>query len=84
MNRNNPLGRKGEVAVEFAVVVKALWAGQYKSIAPRDLLRTVIKYVPEFNQKIGHHHDSQEFLVFLMDGLHEDLNEVLVRSSFEV
>ncbi|PIK56391.1 putative ubiquitin carboxyl-terminal hydrolase 8 [Apostichopus japonicus] len=79
INQNNPLGRKGEVAVEFAVVVKALWAGQYKSIAPRDLLRTVIKYVPEFNQKIGHHHDSQEFLVFLMDGLHEDLNEVRER-----
>ena len=74
--RENPLGRGGEVAEEFAVVVKALWSSQYRSIAPRDLRDTVTKYVPEFRKHVGHHHDSQEFLLFLLDGLHEDLNEV--------
>ena len=74
--RNNPLGRKGEVVEEFAVVIKALWSGQYRSISPRDLRDTVCKYVPEFSKHIGHHHDSQEFLLFLMDGLHEDVNQV--------
>ena len=64
------------MAEEFAVVVKALWSSQYRSIAPRDLRDTVTKYVPEFRKHVGHHHDSQEFLLFLLDGLHEDLNEV--------
>lgn len=27
----------GEVVDEFAVVIKALWSGQYRSITPRDL-----------------------------------------------
>eukprot|EP00057_Strongylocentrotus_purpuratus_P031513 XP_784858.2 PREDICTED: ubiquitin carboxyl-terminal hydrolase 8 [Strongylocentrotus purpuratus] len=79
INRANPLGRGGEVAEEFAVVVRANWSGQYRSIAPRDLRDTVTKYVPEFRKHVGHHHDSQEFLLFLLDGLHEDLNEVKKR-----
>ena len=76
INRKNPLGRGGEVVEEFAVVIKALWSGQYRSISPRDLRDTVYKYVPEFRKHMGHHHDSQEFLLFLMDGLHEDINQV--------
>ncbi|XP_071489174.1 ubiquitin carboxyl-terminal hydrolase 8-like [Diadema antillarum] len=79
INRKNPLGRGGEVAEEFAIVVKAVWSGQYRSVAPRDLRDTVTKYVPEFRKHIGHHHDSQEFLLFLLDGLHEDLNQVTKR-----
>ena len=27
----------GEVVDEFAVVVRALWSGQYRSVTPRDL-----------------------------------------------
>ncbi|XP_022091926.1 ubiquitin carboxyl-terminal hydrolase 8-like [Acanthaster planci] len=76
INRQNPLGRGGNVAQEFAVVIKAIWSGQYRSISPLDLRDTVTKYVPEFRKNIGHHHDSQEFLLFLLDGLHEDLNQV--------
>ena len=36
INRENVLGKKGEVAEEFAVLVKALWTGQYRSVTPRD------------------------------------------------
>ncbi|XP_038076470.1 ubiquitin carboxyl-terminal hydrolase 8-like [Patiria miniata] len=79
INRQNPLGRGGNVAQEFAVVIKAIWSGQYRSISPLDLRDTVTKYVPEFRKNIGHHHDSQEFLLFLLDGLHEDLNQVKKR-----
>lgn len=82
LHRANPLGRGGEVAEEFAVVVRANWSGQYRSIAPRDLRDTVTKYVPEFRKHVGHHHDSQEFLLFLLDGLHEDLNEVIFTCLF--
>ncbi|XP_033625203.1 ubiquitin carboxyl-terminal hydrolase 8-like [Asterias rubens] len=79
INRQNPLGRGGNVAEEFAIVIKAVWSGQYRSVSPLDLRDTVTKYVPEFRKHIGHHHDSQEFLLFLLDGLHEDLNQVRKR-----
>ena len=29
-------GYQGQVAYEYAVLTKALWSGQYRSVAPRD------------------------------------------------
>nr|XP_023672879.1 ubiquitin carboxyl-terminal hydrolase 8-like isoform X2 [Paramormyrops kingsleyae]XP_023672880.1 ubiquitin carboxyl-terminal hydrolase 8-like isoform X2 [Paramormyrops kingsleyae] len=73
INRFNILGHKGEVAEEFGVVVKALWSGLYKYISPRDFKVTIGKINEQF---AGYEQqDSQELLLFLMDGLHEDLNK---------
>lgn len=72
---SNILGHKGEVAEEFGVIMKALWAGLYKCISPRDFKITIGKINDQF---AGYdQQDSQELLLFLMDGLHEDLNKVL-------
>lgn len=72
--RSNILGHKGEVAEEFGVIMKALWAGLYKCISPRDFKITIGKINEQF---AGYdQQDSQELLLFLMDGLHEDLNKV--------
>jgi len=30
-------GCQGQVADEYAVLTKALWSGQYRSVAPKDL-----------------------------------------------
>jgi len=77
INRENFLGTGGNLAEEFAVLVKALWAGQYRSVTPRDFKHTVGRYNPMFS---GYdQHDAQELLLFLMDGLHEDLNRVVER-----
>ncbi|XP_050395698.1 ubiquitin carboxyl-terminal hydrolase 8 [Patella vulgata] len=74
INRSSFLGMNGEVVDEFAVVVKALWSGQYRCITPKDLKSTIGKYNPMF---AGYEQqDSQELLTFLLDGLHEGLNEV--------
>ncbi|XP_078667182.1 ubiquitin carboxyl-terminal hydrolase 8-like isoform X1 [Branchiostoma floridae x Branchiostoma belcheri] len=81
INRENKLGCNGEIAEEFAAVIKALWSGQYRSIAPRDFKCSVGKYNSQFanfNQQ-----DSQEFLLFLMDGLHEDMNRVKKREYIQ-
>ena len=74
VRRANILGHKGEVAEEFGVLMKALWSGQYKCISPRDFKITIGKINDQFS---GYEQqDSQELLLFLMDGLHEDLNKV--------
>ncbi|KFP71728.1 Ubiquitin carboxyl-terminal hydrolase 8 [Acanthisitta chloris] len=73
INRSNYLGHKGEVAEEFGVIMKALWTGQYKYISPKDFKITIGKINDQF---AGYsQQDSQELLLFLMDGLHEDLNK---------
>ncbi|KAM5235535.1 ubiquitin carboxyl-terminal hydrolase 8-like [Ctenodactylus gundi] len=73
INRSNLLGHKGEVAEEFGIIMKALWTGQYRYISPKDFKVTIGKINEQFagcSQQ-----DSQELLLFLMDGLHEDLNK---------
>merc|ERR1719464_1213492 len=74
INKSNPLGMRGELAHEFAKLVSDVWSGDYKVIAPRSLKRALSKFAPQFSG--WQQHDSQEFLAFLLDGLHEDLNLV--------
>ncbi|XP_062404817.1 ubiquitin carboxyl-terminal hydrolase 8 [Sardina pilchardus] len=81
INRANILGHKGEVAEEFGVIMKALWSGQYKCITPRDFKVTIGKINEQFS---GYEQqDSQELLLFLMDGLHEDLNRADNRKRYK-
>ncbi|KAJ8247831.1 hypothetical protein GJAV_G00251020 [Gymnothorax javanicus] len=81
VNRANILGHKGEVAEEFGAIMKALWSGLYKCISPRDFKITIGKINDQF---AGYdQHDSQELLLFLMDGLHEDLNKADNRKRYK-
>ncbi|XP_061077155.1 ubiquitin carboxyl-terminal hydrolase 8-like isoform X1 [Conger conger] len=81
INRANILGHKGEVAEEFGVIMKALWSGLYKCISPRDFKVTIGKINEQF---AGYEQqDSQELLLFLMDGLHEDLNKADNRKRYK-
>ncbi|KAM7405891.1 hypothetical protein PAMP_000308 [Pampus punctatissimus] len=81
INRSNILGHKGEVAEEFGVIMKTLWAGLYKCISPRDFKITIGKINEQFS---GYdQQDSQELLLFLMDGLHEDLNKADNRKRYK-
>lgn len=48
----------------------------------RTLQRSVCTYAKQFAG--SEQHDSQEFLSFLLDGLHEDLNRVLNKPSHAV
>ncbi|WAR29496.1 UBP8-like protein [Mya arenaria] len=68
---------EGELVDDFAYIVKALWSEQYRCITPRDFKRVAGHHQPMF---AGYEQqDSQEFLTFLMDGLHEGLNKVKSR-----
>lgn len=74
LNKRNPLGSGGNVAVAYASLLKKMWAGQHSVIVPRMLKQTVANFAPQFDN--SYQHDSHEFCQFLMDGLHEDLNRV--------
>ena len=72
INKENPLGTKGKIARKYASLLKHLWYGTDESIIPWELKKTVEQFNNIF---VGYaQHDAQEFLSFLLDKLHEDLN----------
>ncbi|KAI8889866.1 cysteine proteinase [Backusella circina FSU 941] len=82
LNRDNPLGMKGEVAVAYGELIEKLWSGASSSLAPRDFKYTIGRFNSSFN---GYQqHDTQELLAFLLDGLHEDLNRILKKPYIEL
>ncbi|XP_010455453.1 PREDICTED: ubiquitin carboxyl-terminal hydrolase 10 [Camelina sativa] len=74
INRDNPLGMCGELAIAFGDLLKKLWSSGRNAVAPRTFKTKLARFAPQFS---GYNqHDSQELLAFLLDGLHEDLNKV--------
>lgn len=81
INHENPLGMKGELALAFGDLLRKLWAPGSMSVPPRMFKLKLANFAPQFS---GYNqHDSQEFLSFLLDGLHEDLNRVKCKPYFE-
>lgn len=77
LNRTNPLGNKGEVAVAFSGLLHKLFdanASTTTAVTPRDFKYVIGLYSSMFR---GYQQqDSQEFLSWLLDALHEDLNRI--------
>ncbi|CAE6440910.1 unnamed protein product [Rhizoctonia solani] len=96
LNYDNPLGMQGQIANVFGALLHHLypspndtpepsksygWGNSANSYAPREFKHTLGKFAPAFS---GYQqHDTQEFLGFLLDGLHEDLNRVLKKPYVE-
>ncbi|XP_046440466.1 ubiquitin carboxyl-terminal hydrolase 19-like [Daphnia pulex] len=74
INRDNPLGFGGSLAIAFAIILRQLWSGQRDSIEPSHLKSLLANRASQFSGYAQH--DAQEFMAFLLDGLHEDLNRV--------
>ncbi|CAH2268517.1 jg3777 [Pararge aegeria aegeria] len=68
---NRSHSTRGAIAEELAAVVRALWSGQYRFIATKDLRNEVGKHQRAFRGT--EQQDSHEFLTILMDWLHLDL-----------
>ncbi|XP_062923797.1 ubiquitin carboxyl-terminal hydrolase 4 isoform X1 [Mobula hypostoma] len=82
LNRENPLGMRGEIAEAYADLIKQIWSGRNVYVAPRMFKTQVGCFAPQFS---GYQQqDSQELLAFLLDGLHEDLNRVKKKPYLEL
>ncbi|WPH03026.1 Hypothetical protein R9X50_00590000 [Acrodontium crateriforme] len=76
INASNPLGHGGHMAKSYAGVLKGIYESSTGgAFTPRQFKSTLGSIQPLF---AGYgQQDSQEFLSFLVDALHEDLNRVL-------
>jgi len=70
---------KGSLVKAFATVIKGLWKVNGRVVDPSSLKGAIQRFAPRFsgyNQE-----DSQEFLRYLLEGLHEDVNRVATRPA---
>jgi len=75
LNASNPLGTGGKLAMAYDNFLKDVWMKQgISSTSPTALKRAIALFAPRFAGT--QQHDAQEFLAFLLDGLHEDLNRI--------
>lgn len=75
VNVTNPLGTKGALASAVSELIRAMWAQDYMFLSPVTFREQICRFAPQFGG--SDQHDAQEFLGFLLDGLHEDLNYVV-------
>lgn len=75
LNPTNPLAHHGQVAKAYAGLLSEMYSPNASfSFAPRNFKNVIGKYGPSFS---GYQQqDSQEFLLFLIDGLQEDLSRI--------
>ncbi|CAL8092940.1 unnamed protein product [Calicophoron daubneyi] len=72
-NVTNPLGYGGEVSTQFQRLFSAMWSGPDCTDELYKWKAVVGRHRPSFAG--CEQQDSLEFLLFLLDGLHEDMNE---------
>lgn len=65
-------GTKGELTEQLAQVLKALWTCKYDPQHSTSFKAVVDRYGTQFCSSTQH--DAQEFLFWLLDKVHEDLN----------
>uniref|UniRef100_A0A8B9VI97 Ubiquitin carboxyl-terminal hydrolase n=1 Tax=Anas zonorhyncha TaxID=75864 RepID=A0A8B9VI97_9AVES len=75
---NNNSRMRTALMAEFAKLIQLLWTSSpNESVSPSEFKTQIQRYAPRF---VGYNQqDAQEFLRFLLDGLHGEVNRVLVR-----
>ncbi|KAJ7984549.1 hypothetical protein DPEC_G00355950 [Dallia pectoralis] len=69
----------GEVTEQLSGLVRALWTFEYTPQHSREFKNVVSKSALQFRGNAQH--DAQEFLLWLLDRVHEDLNNIILPSS---
>lgn len=75
------MAHNGDVAKAYSNLLHAVYDEGPASFSPKQFKNTIGRYGPAFS---GYgQQDSQEFLLFLLDGLHEDLNRIMKKPYIE-
>jgi len=96
LNRDNPLGTGGDLAIQFASLLGEMWGtantrttgygtmygnSTNSVVYPRNFKYTLGRHAEQF---VGYdQHDSQELATYLLDALHEDTNRVTKKPYVE-
>uniref|UniRef100_A0A1I8GUL8 ubiquitinyl hydrolase 1 n=3 Tax=Macrostomum lignano TaxID=282301 RepID=A0A1I8GUL8_9PLAT len=76
--------RQLNIAASFSKLCRALWCGAFASVSPAGILTAVGRYAAGSTFEGGQEQqDAQEFLLFLLDGMHEDFNRRSTGKAFE-
>ncbi|KAL0972816.1 hypothetical protein UPYG_G00195070 [Umbra pygmaea] len=75
---SNSRTNTGALMEEFAKLLQTMWTSQSsEAVGPSEFKTQIQRYAPRF---VGYNQqDAQEFLRFLLDGLHNEVNRVTVR-----
>ena len=71
--------RGGELTVQMSSLIRTLWLGESASKQARDLNAVVVRKHADIEYNVQQ--DAQEFLLWLLDQLHEDMREGNRRSN---
>ena len=74
INKTNPIGSQGEIIDKYAKLIIHIWYGNKNCLYPLQFKQAFGKVYQAFND--FRQQDSQEFISYLLDILHEDLNKV--------
>ncbi|KAH9513173.1 Ubiquitin carboxyl-terminal hydrolase 31 [Bulinus truncatus] len=84
--KNSKNGKKGvfqtnhgEVTEQLAKLLKSLWTGKYSDEISKEFKSVVGKVNAQY--KGDHQHDAQEFLLWLLDRIHEDVSVYTKKKS---
>ena len=72
LNITSKYGSKGEIVESYVKLLEKLWKETKPYIKPYDFFKTFASHVKLFAN--NSQHDSHEFLIYLLEKLHEDLN----------
>jgi ubiquitin C-terminal hydrolase len=81
LNKDNPLGTEGKLLEEFADLLRQMWSAKIGEKSPTRF-RVALGKANELFQGADQQ-DSQEFLSFILDILHEDSNRVRRKPAVE-
>jgi ubiquitin C-terminal hydrolase len=94
LNKSNPDGAGGALAKAYANLLQKMWVKpKKKKTAGETPAKAIVVNPKAFKKMLGkfasqfegyEQEDAQEFLSFLMDGLHEDLNRVMTKPYVEI
>ena len=81
VNRRNMLGTRGRLAQAFSELLTDMYVGQQGCVSPWEVKNVIARRAVQFQGFAQH--DSQEMLSFLLETLHEDLNDVTAKPYVE-